>query len=131
MLAELHERYVAMTEGVNSGHGDGAAAGEGAAGGGGARAGAADGPRAAALQSMQRLHSELYWWWVLVKSEDDLAGWRRHLGSRPLPQAAPYGSATLREAATEGQRALWCRGLVQRASALRESITAALTVREG
>ena len=34
-------------------------------------------------------------------------------------------------AATEGQRALWCRGLVQRASALRESITAALTVREG
>ena len=54
-----------------------------------------------------------------------------NLGSRPLPQAAPYGSATLREAATEGQRALWCRGLVQRASALRESITAALTVREG
>ena len=136
MLAELHERYVAMTEGVNSGHGAGGAAGEGAAGGVGARAAAAelaaaDGPRAAALQSMQRLHSELYWWWVLVKSEDDLAGWRRHLGSRPLPQAASYGSATLREAATEGQRALWCRGLVQRASALRDSITAALTVREG
>ena len=40
------------------------------------------------MLSMQRLHSELYWWWVLVKSEDDLAGWRRHLGSRPLAQEA-------------------------------------------
>jgi hypothetical protein len=133
VLAELHERYVAMAEGVNSGHGTsgGAAAGGGAAGAGAADLAAADGLRAAALQSMERLHSELYWWWLLVKSVDDLAGWRRHLGSRPLPQATPYGSATLREASAEGQRALWCRGLVQRASALRESITAALTVREG
>ena len=106
VLAELHERYVA------------AAAAYGAADL------AVDGPRAAAMLSMQRLHSELYWWWVLVKSEDDLAGWRRHLGSRPLAQEAPYGSATLREASAEGQRALWCRGLVQRATALRDAVTA-------
>ena len=50
MLAELHERYVAAAA---------------AHGGVGSDLGT-DGPPAAALQSMQRLHSELYWWCVMV-----------------------------------------------------------------
>jgi len=108
----LHQRYVAAQQAED--------------GPGGVLA--ADDPRRAA---MEQLHTELHWWWLLVKCEYDLGGWRQQLRARPLAQDAAFSSAILRDVHAESKRVVWARGLTQRATMLRSALEAAVTVCEG